>query len=257
MTQLLAGKKAIVLGVANKRSIAWAITKALSDAGARMALTFQGPRLEDNVRNLAKDLDDPFILPCDVSEDSQIEECFRRVGEEFGSLDILVHSIAFARREELDGEFLATSREGYRIAQDISSYSLTALARAATPLLEKEGGAILALTYLGSGKVIPNYNVMGVAKAALESSIRYLASDLGKRNIRVNGISAGPINTLSARGISGFTKMLELTREKAPLHRNTEPAEVGDAALFLCSRLARGITGEILHVDSGYHIMGM
>lgn len=258
MTQpLLSRKNAIVLGVANKRSIAWAITRALGDAGARIALTYQGPRFEAGVRSLAEDLDDPILLPCDVSEDAQIEECFRRLGESFDALHVLVHSIAFARREELDGEFVATSREGYRLAQDISAYSLTALARAAAPMMEKEGGSILALTYLGSTRVVPNYNVMGVAKAALESSIRYLASDLGPRNIRVNGISAGPISTVSARGISGFTRILEHIRDKAPLRRNTEPAEVAGAALFLASDLARGITGEILHVDSGYHIMGM
>jgi enoyl-[acyl-carrier protein] reductase I len=258
MTQpLLSGKNAIVLGVANKRSIAWSITRALADAGARLALTYQGPRFEENVRSLAEDLDDPLLLPCDVSEDAQVEECFRSLGEKFGKLHVLVHSIAFAKREELEGEFVATSREGYRLAQEISSYSLTALARAAMPLMEQDGGSIIALTYLGSTRVVPNYNVMGVAKAALESSIRYLASDLGPRNIRVNGISAGPISTVSARGISGFTRILEHIREKAPLRRNTEPAEVGDTALFLASDLARGITGEILHVDSGYHIMGM
>ena len=255
---LLEGKKGIILGVANKRSIAWAITQAAAAAGARIALTFQGPRLEENVRKLAENLDDPVVLPCDVAEDQQVEDCFRRLGEEMGSIDFLVHCIAFANREDLAGEFLDTSREGYRIAQEVSSYSLTLLARAAAPLLEKDGGgSIVALTYLGSERVVPHYNVMGVAKAALESSIRYLASDLGKRDIRVNGISAGPISTLSARGISGFTKVLEVVRDKAPLHRNTDPAEVADTALFLLSRMSRGITGEILFVDGGFHIMGM
>ncbi|MEE8111518.1 MAG: enoyl-ACP reductase [Acidobacteriota bacterium] len=255
---LLEGKKGIILGVANKRSIAWAITQAAAAAGARIALTYQGPRLEENVRKLAENLDDPVVLPCDVSEDQQVEDCFRRLGEEMGSIDFLVHCIAFANREDLAGEFLDTSREGYRIAQEVSSYSLTLLARAAAPLLEKDGGgSIVALTYLGSERVVPHYNVMGVAKAALESSIRYLASDLGKRDIRVNGISAGPISTLSARGISGFTKVLEVVRDKAPLHRNTDPAEVADTALFLLSRMSRGITGEILFVDGGFHIMGM
>ncbi len=255
---LLEGKKGIILGVANKRSIAWAITQAAAAAGARIALTYQGPRLEENVRKLAENLDDPVVLPCDVSEDQQVEDCFRRLGEEMGSIDFLVHCIAFANREDLAGEFLDTSREGYRIAQEVSSYSLTLLARAAAPLLEKDGGgSIVALTYLGSERVVPHYNVMGVAKAALESSIRYLASDLGKRDIRVNGISAGPISTLSARGISGFTKVLEIVRDKAPLHRNTDPAEVADTALFLLSRMSRGITGEILFVDGGFHIMGM
>ncbi len=255
---LLEGKKGIILGVANKRSIAWAITQAAAAAGARIALTYQGPRLEENVRKLAENLDDPMVLPCDVAEDQQVEDCFRRLGEEMGSIDFLVHCIAFANREDLAGEFLDTSREGYRIAQEVSSYSLTLLARAAAPLLEKDGGgSIVALTYLGSERVVPHYNVMGVAKAALESSIRYLASDLGKRDIRVNGISAGPISTLSARGISGFTKVLEVVRDKAPLHRNTDPAEVADTALFLLSRMSRGITGEILFVDGGFHIMGM
>ncbi len=255
---LLEGKKGIILGVANKRSIAWAITQAAAAAGARIALTYQGPRLEENVRKLAENLDDPVVLPCDVAEDQQVEDCFRRLGEEMGSIDFLVHCIAFANREDLAGEFLDTSREGYRIAQEVSSYSLTLLARAAAPLLEKDGGgSIVALTYLGSERVVPHYNVMGVAKAALESSIRYLASDLGKRDIRVNGISAGPISTLSARGISGFTKVLEIVRDKAPLHRNTDPAEVADTALFLLSRMSRGITGEILFVDGGFHIMGM
>ena len=255
---LLEGKKGIILGVANKRSIAWAITQAAAAAGARIALTYQGPRLEENVRKLAENLDDPVVLPCDVSEDQQVEDCFRRLGEEMGSIDFLVHCIAFANRDDLAGEFLDTSREGYRIAQEVSSYSLTLLARAAAPLLEKNGGgSIVALTYLGSERVVPHYNVMGVAKAALESSIRYLASDLGKRDIRVNGISAGPISTLSARGISGFTKVLEVVRDKAPLHRNTDPAEVADTALFLLSRMSRGMTGEILFVDGGFHIMGM
>ncbi len=255
---LLEGKKGIILGVANKRSIAWAIAQAAAAAGARIALTYQGTRLEENVRKLAENLDDPVVLPCDVSEDQQVEDCFRRLGEEMGSIDFLVHCIAFANREDLAGEFLDTSREGYRIAQEVSSYSLTLLARAAAPLLEKDGGgSIVALTYLGSERVVPHYNVMGVAKAALESSIRYLASDLGKRDIRVNGISAGPISTLSARGISGFTKVLEVVRDKAPLHRNTDPAEVADTALFLLSRMSRGITGEILFVDGGFHIMGM
>ncbi len=255
---LLEGKKGIILGVANKRSIAWAITQAAAAAGARIALTYQGPRLEENVRKLAENLDDPVVLPCDVSEDQQVEDCFRRLGEEMGSIDFLVHCIAFANRDDLAGEFLDTTREGYRIAQEVSSYSLTLLARAAAPLLEKDGGgSIVALTYLGSERVVPHYNVMGVAKAALESSIRYLASDLGKRDIRVNGISAGPISTLSARGIAGFTKVLEIVRDRAPLHRNTDPAEVADTALFLLSRMSRGITGEILFVDGGFHIMGM
>jgi enoyl-[acyl-carrier protein] reductase I len=191
-----------------------------------------------------------------VTRDDEIDGLFAKVKQEFGRLDTLVHCVAFARKEDLEGEFLNTSRDGFKLALDISAYSLLALAQRAAPLMEG-GGSIVALTYLGSGKVIPGYNVMGVAKAALESSIRYLAQNLGPKNIRVNGISAGPISTLASRGVPGFTKMLQIVRERAPMPRNTEPAEVGDAALFLCSSLARGVTGEILYVDNGYHIMGM
>jgi len=253
---LLEGKKGLIVGVANKRSIAWSIAEALHREGARLAFNYQGERLEENVRSLAGELPGSLVLPCDVTRDDEIDALFAKVKEEFGRLDILVHCVAFARKEDLEAEFLATSRDGFKTALDISAYSLTALARRAAPLMEG-GGSIVALTYLGSGKVVPGYNVMGVAKAALESSIRYLAQDLGKRNIRVNGISSGPISTLAARGVPGFTKMLQIVRERAPLPRNTEPAEVGDAALFLCSPLARGITGEVIHVDNGYHIMGM
>jgi len=258
MAPLLEGKTALILGVANKRSIAWSIAQSLADAGATLAFTYQGERLEENVRELAGGVKSPLVIPCDVSKDEEIERAFETVGREFGGLDILVHCIAFAQRQDLEGEFLATSREGFRIALDVSAYSLVTLARAAAPLMDKRGGgSILALTYLGSERVIPKYNVMGVAKAALESSIRYLANDLGPRNIRVNGISAGPISTLAARSIPGFLKMLEYVRDKAPLRRNTDPAEVGDAGLFLCSPLGRGITGEVLFVDCGYHILGM
>ncbi|MEE9218605.1 MAG: enoyl-ACP reductase [Acidobacteriota bacterium] len=258
MAALLEGKQALVLGVANKRSIAWAISQALANAGATLAFTYQGERLEENVRELAATVRSPLVLSCDVSRDEEIDRLFETVDKQFGGLDILVHCIAFAQRADLEAGYLSTSREGFRIAHDVSAYSLVSLARGAAPLMEKRGaGAILALTYLGSERVIPKYNVMGVAKAALESSIRYLANDLGPRNVRVNGISSGPISTLSARGIPGFTKMLQYVREKAPLQRNTDPAEVGDAGLFLCSPMARGITGEVLYVDCGYHIMGM
>lgn len=258
MSGLLEGKTALVLGVANKRSIAWSISQALAGAGATLAFTYQGERLEQNVRELASSVRSPLVLPCDVSKDDELDQLFSTVDKEFQGLDILVHCVAFAQRPDLEGEYLATSREGFRIAQDISAFSLVALARGAAPLMTKRGGgSILALTYLGSERVIPKYNVMGVAKASLEASIRYLASDLGQRKIRVNGISAGPISTLAARGIPGFTKMLEHVREKAPLRRNTDPAEVGDASLFLCSPMARGITGEVIFVDCGYHIMGM
>ena len=253
---LLEGKKGLVVGVANKRSIAWSIAEALYREGARLAFNYQGERLEENVRGLAATLDGSLVLPCDVTNEKEIDSLFAGITEALGGLDILVHCVAFARREELEGDFLKTSREGFATALEISTYSLTALAQRAAPLM-REGGSIVALTYLGAARVIPRYNVMGVAKAALESSIRYLAHDLGKSGIRVNGISAGPISTLAARGIPGFMKMLSFVREKSPLPRNTEPAEVGDVALFLCSGMSRGVTGEVIYVDNGYHIMGM
>jgi len=253
---LLEGKKALVVGVANKRSIAWSIAEALHREGARLAFNYQGERLEENVRSLAAGLPGSIVLPCDVTNDAEIDALFQGVQGAFGRLDILVHCVAFAMKEDLEGEFLGTKRDGFKMALDISAYSLTALAQRAAPLMEG-GGSILALTYLGSERVVPKYNIMGVAKAALESSVRYLAHDLGKKEIRVNGISSGPISTLASRGVPGFVKMLQIVRERSPLPRNTEPAEVGDAALFLCSSLARGVTGEVLFVDNGYHIMGM
>jgi len=254
---LLEGKVGLVLGIANKRSIAWGIAQAVSREGARLAVTYQGERLEENVRELAAGLRDPVILPCDVSRDEDIDALVGSVKKEVGGLDFLVHAVAYALREELDGEFLNTSREGYRVAQDISSYSLTALARRASPLMEGRGGAIVTLTYLGGERVVPHYNVMGVAKAALDMSLRYLAADLGPRGIRVNAISAGPIKTLAASGVHGISRMLEYHRTHAPLRKNTEQEEVGDAALFLVSPLSRGITGEVIHVDGGFHVMGM
>jgi enoyl-[acyl-carrier protein] reductase I len=253
---LLEGKKGLILGVANKRSIAWAIARSTAREGARLALTFQGERLEENVRELAAELTDPLILPCDVSRDEDLDALAASVQKDFGRLDFVVHAVAFALREELDGEFLGTSREGYRLAQDISSYSLTALARRTAPLMEG-GGSIVTLSYLGGERVVPHYNVMGVAKAALEMSVRYLASDLGPRGIRVNAISAGPIKTLAAAGVHGLSKMLEYHRTHAPLRKNTEQDEVGDTALFLVSPLGRGVTGEVIHVDGGFHVMGM
>lgn len=253
---LLEGKKGLIVGVANKRSIAWSIAESLHREGARLAFNYQGERLEENVRSLAQELKGSIVHPCDVTKEDEIDALFAKVREEFGRLDVLVHCVAFARKEDLDGAFIATTRDGFKTALDISAYSLTALARGAAPLMEG-GGSVIALTYLGSEKAVPGYNVMGVAKAALESSIRYLACDLGKRNIRVNGISSGPISTLAARGVPGFTKMLQIVRERSPLPRNTEPAEVGDTALFLASSLSRGITGEVIFVDNGYHIMGM
>jgi enoyl-[acyl-carrier protein] reductase I len=255
---LLEGKLGLVLGTANKRSLAWAIAQAAAREGARLALTYQGERLKENVEELAAGLDRPVLLPCDVSRDEDMEALAESVKKEFGALDFVVHGVAFAQREDLDGEFLNTSREGYRIAQDISSYSLTALARRTAPLMEgREGGSIVTLTYLGGERVVPHYNVMGVAKAGLEMSVRYLAANLGPRGIRVNAISAGPIKTLAASGVHGLSKMLEYHRNNAPLRKNTEQAEVGDAGLFLISRLSRGITGEVIHVDGGFHVMGM
>jgi enoyl-[acyl-carrier protein] reductase I len=254
---LLEGKHGLVLGIANKRSIAWGIAQAVHREGARLAVTYQGERLEENVRDLAKQLRDPLVVPCDVSRDQDLKSLAEAVAAEFGALDFVVHAVAFALREELDGEFLGTSREGYRLAQDISSYSLTALARETAALMEGRGGSIVTLSYLGGERVVPHYNVMGVAKAALEMSVRYLAADLGPRGIRVNAISAGPIKTLAASGVHGLSKMLEHHRAHAPLRKNTEQEEVGDAALFLVSPLSRGITGEVIHVDGGFHVMGM
>jgi len=254
---LLEGKVGLVLGIANKRSLAWGIAQSVSREGARLAVTYQGERLEENVRELAAGLRDPVILPCDVSRDEDIDALMEGVRKELGGLDFVVHAVAYALREELDGEFLNTSREGYRVAQDISAYSLTALSRRAAPLMEGRTGSIVTLTYLGGERVVPHYNVMGVAKAALECSVRYLAADLGPKGIRVNAISAGPIKTLAASGVHGISKMLEYHRTHAPLRKNTEQEEVGDAALFLVSPLSRGVTGEVIHVDGGFHVMGM
>ena len=253
----LSGRKGLILGVANQRSLAWAIAEALDDAGAQLAFTYQGERIEENVRALAARCWGSLVMPCDVSSDAEMDTVFETLEREFGHLDFLVHSVAFARREDLDGAFHATSREGWRIALDISAYSLVALSSRAARLMKPEaGGSILTLTYIASQRVFPNYNVMGSAKAALEHAVRQLAYELGERNIRVNAISAGPVSTLSARGISGFTQMIGYARERSPLRRNIEPREVGDTALFLVSPLASGITGTTLYVDAGYHIMG-
>jgi enoyl-[acyl-carrier protein] reductase I len=252
------GKHGLVVGVANKRSIAWAIAQAVASRGARLALTYQG-RFEEHVNDLSQGLDQsPLVLPCDVSSDTEIDAVFARLDQEFGGLDFVVHGAAFAPRDELLGAFLNTSREGFRIALDVSAYSLIALAKGAVPLMERRGGgSILALTHLGSERVFPNYNVMGVAKAALEATVRYLAADVGPKNIRVNAVSAGPIKTLAAAGIPGFSNMLKTHPERAPLRRNTETSEVGEAAAFLLSESGRGVTGEVLFVDAGYHITGM
>lgn len=253
----MTGKTGLVVGVANKRSIAWAICQAAAGAGARLALTYQGERLEENVRELAQELDRPLLMPLDVTRDDQIEAVFAGIEQEFGGLDFLVHGAAFAPREELSAPFLQTSREGFRVSLDISAYSLIALARGAAPLMERRGGgSILTLTYLGSQRVFPNYNVMGVAKAALECCVRYLASELGPQGIRVNAISAGPIKTLAASGISGFSNILQEYRERAPLRRTVDTSEVAEAALFLLSPAGRAVTAEVLLVDGGFHAMG-
>jgi len=254
----LRGKTGLIVGVANKRSIAWAIAQAAGAAGARLALTYQGERLEENVRELSTSLDHPLILPCDVTDDVQIADVFGAVAREFGGLDFLVHGAAFAPREELAGAFVQTSREGFRLSLDVSAYSLVALARGALPLMEaRGGGSILTLTYLGSERVFQNYNVMGVAKAALEACVRYLAADLGPKGIRVNAISAGPVKTLAASGISGFSAILQHYRDRAPLRRTVDTAEIADAALFLLGPAGRAVTAEILKVDAGFHAMGM
>jgi enoyl-[acyl-carrier protein] reductase I len=254
----LNGKHGLIVGVANKRSIAWAIAQAADAAGARLALTYQGDRLEENVRELASTLTDPLVVPCDVTNDAQIVQVFDEIARAFGGLDFLVHGAAFAQRDDLNNRFVQTSREGFRMALDISAYSLIALARSALPLMESRGGgSILTLTYLGSTRVFQNYNVMGVAKAALEACVRYLAADLGPKNIRVNAISAGPIKTLAASGIAGFSSILQVYRDRAPLRRTVDAAEVAQAALFLVSDAARAVTAEIVMVDAGYHVTGM
>ncbi len=255
-THLMKGKKIAVFGVANKWSIAWAITQSLSQAGAQVVLTYIDERTEDKVRSLAASLPHhPLVLPCDVTQDDQIAAVFSKIKHEFGTIDGLVHAIAFAKKEELEGSFAKTSREGFRIAMDVSVYSLIALSHAAAPLMT-QGGSIITLSYLGGKRVIPNYNVMGVAKAGLECSVKYLAAELGEKKIRVNAISAGPINTLAARGISGFSTLLKTIETKAPLKRATEIGEVADTALYLASPLSRGMTGEVLYVDAGYNIIG-
>jgi enoyl-[acyl-carrier protein] reductase I len=252
----LKGKVAVVFGLANKRSIAWGIAQRLSQAGATLAICYQNERLKKEADALIPELTNARAFQCDVSSDAEIEALFAQLKETYGTIHTLVHAVAFAPPEEIKSDFLLTSREGFRIAHDVSVYSLIAITRAAVPLMT-EGGSILTLTYYGSTKVFPNYNVMGVAKAALEATVRYLAASLGSKNIRVNAISAGPIKTLAARGIGDFTKILTAVEERAPLHRNVDQLEVGGAALFLSSDLASGITGEITFVDCGYNITGL
>jgi enoyl-[acyl-carrier protein] reductase I len=255
---ILSGKKGVVFGVANKRSIAWAIAQAWHEAGAELAFTYQGERLKDNVQQLAETFGaDTLITECDVTKDEDIERVFGEVGDKFGGkLDLLLHSVAYAPREALEGTFVDTTREAFRVAHDVSAYSLVALSRAAAPLMT-ESGSIVAMSYYGAAKVVPHYNVMGVAKASLEASTRYLAYDLGEQKIRVNCISAGPMNTLAARGISGFRKMLDQYEAHAPLKRNVQPEELGATGTFLASDGAAAITGQVLYVDCGYEIMGM
>lgn len=250
----LAGKTGLIFGVANKRSLAAGIAGHLDRAGARLAFAYQGERFRDAVAVISEKMKDPLLVECDVSRDADLEQAFDTVKREFGHLDYVVHSVAFAPREELEGEYRNTSRDGFRIALEISAYSLIPMARLAAPLMEGRNGAIVALSYLGAERAIPSYNVMGTAKAALEHAVRQLSLGLGKLNIRVNAISAGPVNTLSARGVSGFNNMLKVYEERSPLGRNITQDEVGAAALFLLSDMASGITGTVLHVDAGFHI---
>jgi len=253
----LSGTHGLILGIANKRSICWAIAQAAAAAGARLALTYPSERLEENVRELAAKLEHPLIARCDVTSDQEIADLAANIDQAFDGLDFFVHGAGFAPQAELSNPFVQTSREGFRVALDVSTYSLIGLTRAIAPLMEKRGGgSVLTLTYLGSERVFTNYNVMGVAKAALEASVRYLAANLGPQNIRVNAISAGPIKTLAASGISGFSNILQVYRDRAPLRRNVELAEVADAAVFLLSRAGRAVTGEILMVDAGFHVIG-
>ena len=256
MSISLKGKTFVIMGVANKRSIAWGIARSLDQSGANLIFTYASERFEKSVRDLVATLEGKhdIILPCDVTSDEDVEKCFAAIQEQSGKIDGLAHCIAFAKTEELAGDFSDTSREGYLLAQNISSYSLTVISKYAKPLMT-DGGSIVALTYIGGERVLPNYNVMGVAKAALEMSVRYLAADLGRQGIRVNAISSGPIRTLSSKGVSDFNSILHEIEEKAPLHRNTTPEEVGDTAVFLFSDMSRGITGETIHVDSGYHVL--
>jgi len=259
MAEEFAGKRALVLGVANKRSIAWAIAQALADGGARLAFTYQGERIEKSVRELAAGVDTALVTECDVRSDGDIARVFGEVGDTFGGeLDILVHSVAFAAAEDLEGRFTDTPRDRFWLAVDVSAYSLVACARAAEPLMEKaDGGSIVTMTYLGGVRAVPHYNVMGVAKATLDASMRYLAWDLGQKNIRVNAISAGPVRTLAARSIAGFPTMEAIVEERAPLHRHVTAEDVGAAAAYLLGDGAKNVTGTTLYVDSGYHSMGM
>jgi enoyl-[acyl-carrier protein] reductase I len=257
MPALFENKRVLVLGVANERSIAWGISQAFHAHGAKLGFTFVGEALERRVRPLAESVGSDLVLPCDVGSDEQIASVFAAVRARWGGLDAVVHAVAFANREDLDGRFIDTSRAGFQLALDISAYSLVAIARAAEPLLAESKGNIVTLTYYGSEKVVQNYNVMGVAKAALEASVRYLAGDLGPSGVRINAISAGPIKTLAAAGIKGFRSILGFAAEKAPLRRNVTLEDIAGAAVYLCSDLGAGVTGEVIHVDAGYNILGL
>jgi enoyl-[acyl-carrier protein] reductase I len=254
----LDGKTGLIFGVANHNSIAWAIAQKLAEEGARLAFTYQG-RMEQNVRKLtAANMPDAPVLPCDVQSDEELDTVFDEVGKSFGGLDILIHSVAFAPTDDLRGRVSHVSRAGFTASLDISAYSLLAMAKRAEPLMQQRGGgSIISMTYLGSERVVPGYNVMGIAKAALEASVRYLAWDLGPQNITVNGISAGPLRTLSARGVGNINAMFDLVDQVAPLRRNIEQGDIGDMAAFLCSPAARNLTGEVIHLDAGFHIMGL
>jgi len=257
MTRLLEGKTGLIMGIANKRSIAWGVANSVNSAGARLILTHQNERLGENVRELAPLLNNPIVLPCDVASDEQIQALMDRIREEAGHLDFLVHALAYAPREALSGMYAETKRADFAVALDISAFSLAAISRAALPLMQDRQASIVTLTYFGSERVIQNYNVMGVAKAALEASVRYLANDLGPHGIRVNAISAGPIKTLASSAVSGISNMIKLHAERAPLRKQVDIDEVGDTALFLVSSLSRGISGEVIYVDGGYHILGV
>jgi enoyl-[acyl-carrier protein] reductase I len=256
VTGLLEGKTGLVLGVANKRSLAWACAQSMAREGMRLAFTYANERLERPVRELAATIENSVVYPCDVTNADEIDTLFANLKEEFGGLDTVVHAIAFARREELSGNFFDTTREGYMIAHEVSAYSLTAVARRAFPLMEGREGSLITLTYIGSERVVENYNIMGIAKAALEASVRYLAHDLGPKGIRVNAISSGPLRTLSASGVKGFSRILDHIEEHAPMRRNITAEEVGDVCAFLASHLSRAITGTTIYVDAGFHIMG-
>lgn len=258
MSNLMSNKTVVVMGVANERSIAWGVAKSLHRHGARLIFTYRKERSYDKLTKLLAEsgIEARLVVPCDVADDQSIEAAFDRIGSEAGPIHGVVHSLAFADKEELQGEFVNTSRSGYMLAQDASAYSFVAVAREAKKIMT-EGGALVTQSYIGAERVVKNYNVMGVAKAALEASVRYLAEDLGKYGIRVNAVSSGPIRTLAAKGVSGFNEILSLTETRAPLRRNVDQDEVGDATLFLLSDLSRGVTGEVLHVDSGYHILGL